>query len=28
MAEEKELAWMLVTNDVNEGALGAFYIQR
>jgi len=27
MAEEKELAWMPVTNNVNEGALGAFCIQ-
>jgi hypothetical protein len=26
-AEEKELAWMPATNNVNEGALGAFYIQ-
>ncbi|KAF8222953.1 hypothetical protein L208DRAFT_1185573, partial [Tricholoma matsutake] len=26
-AEEKELAWMPATNDVNEGALGAFCIQ-
>jgi hypothetical protein len=26
-AEEKELAWMPATNDVNEGALGAFRIQ-
>ena len=26
-AEEKELAWMLATNDINEGALGAFCIQ-
>jgi len=26
-AEEKELAWMPATNDINEGALGAFCIQ-
>jgi hypothetical protein len=26
-AKEKELAWMPATNDVNEGALGAFHIQ-
>jgi len=27
MAEEKKLAWMPATNDINEGALGAFCIQ-
>jgi len=27
MAEETELAWMPATNDINEGALGAFHIQ-
>jgi len=27
MAEEKELAWMPATNDINEGALGTFCIQ-
>ena len=24
--EERELAWMLPTNDINEGALGSFHI--
>ncbi|KAF8803896.1 hypothetical protein BYT27DRAFT_7225810 [Phlegmacium glaucopus] len=24
--EERELAWMLATNDVNEGALGSFHV--
>ncbi|TEB40245.1 hypothetical protein FA13DRAFT_1751250 [Coprinellus micaceus] len=24
--EEKELAWMLPTNDINEGALGSFHV--
>ncbi|KAF8238677.1 hypothetical protein L208DRAFT_1240920, partial [Tricholoma matsutake] len=27
IVEEKELAWMPATNDVNEGALGAFCVQ-
>lgn len=25
-AEEKDLAWMPPTNDVNEGALGSFHV--
>lgn len=26
LAEEKHLAWMPATNDVNEGALGAYRV--